>query len=143
MPSAAPGRGSAAVISMALTMRPTGLGSGFYKDNADYGIYCGEWCIGRIYETRTGPEYLRWFWALHAPSKPGACEPPTRRRRWTRPRPSSRRAGSSGRRGRGWRRGHKGGRLAGVAMKRPPPQDPSKPAAPSAGASGYTSGWMY
>jgi hypothetical protein len=45
---------------MALTMRPTGLGSGFYKDNADYGIYCGEWCIGRIYETRTGPADLRW-----------------------------------------------------------------------------------
>ena len=22
---------------------------------------CGEWCIGRIYETRTGPEHLRWF----------------------------------------------------------------------------------
>ena len=34
-------------------------------------MFCGEWCIGRIYETRTGPEALRWFWALHAPSKPG------------------------------------------------------------------------
>ena len=34
-------------------------------------IFCGEWCIGRIYETRPGPESLRWFWALHAPSKPG------------------------------------------------------------------------
>jgi hypothetical protein len=56
---------------MPLKMRPTGLGSGFYKDNVDYGIYCGEWCIGRIYETRTGPKELRWFWALHAPSKPG------------------------------------------------------------------------
>ncbi len=44
---------------MALKMRPTGLGSGFYEDNVDYGIYCGEWCIGRIYETRTGPESLR------------------------------------------------------------------------------------
>ena len=29
-------------------------------------------CIGRIYQTRTGPESLRWFWALHAPSKPGS-----------------------------------------------------------------------
>jgi hypothetical protein len=57
---------------MPLTMRPTGLGSGFYKDNVDYGIFSGEWCIGRIYETRTGPESLRWFWALHAPSKPGS-----------------------------------------------------------------------
>ena len=26
-------------------------------------------CIGRIYETRTGPADLRWFWALYAPSK--------------------------------------------------------------------------
>ena len=25
------------------------------KDNIDYGVFCGEWCIGRIYETRTGP----------------------------------------------------------------------------------------
>jgi hypothetical protein len=55
---------------MALKMRPTGLGHGVYKDVPDYGIFCGEWCIGRIYETRTGPESLRWFWALHAPSKP-------------------------------------------------------------------------
>jgi hypothetical protein len=31
----------------------------------------GEWCIGRIYENRGGPEDMRWFWALHAPSKPG------------------------------------------------------------------------
>ena len=56
---------------MALKMRPTGLGHGVYKDDADYGVFCGEWCIGRIYQTRTGPESLRWFWALHAPSKPG------------------------------------------------------------------------
>jgi hypothetical protein len=27
--------------------------------------------IGRIYETRTGPADLRWFWALQAP-KPGS-----------------------------------------------------------------------
>jgi hypothetical protein len=72
MPLAAPGRRSAAVISMALTMRPTGLGHGVYQDKVDYGIYCGEWFIGRIYETRTGPADLRWFWALHAPSKPGS-----------------------------------------------------------------------
>jgi hypothetical protein len=51
-------------------MRPTGLASGFYKDTVDYGIFCGEWCIGRIYENRSGPEDLRWFWAFHAPSKP-------------------------------------------------------------------------
>jgi hypothetical protein len=52
---------------MPLTMRPTGLGSGFYKDNVDYSVFCGEWCIGRIYENRSGPKELRWFWALHAP----------------------------------------------------------------------------
>jgi hypothetical protein len=42
-----------------------------YKDVPDYSIFCSEWCIGRIYQTRTGPAGLRWFWALHAPSKPG------------------------------------------------------------------------
>ena len=56
---------------MPLKMRPTGLGHGVYKDNVDYGVFCGDWCIGRIYETRTGPADLRWFWALYAPSKPG------------------------------------------------------------------------
>ena len=57
--------------AMALNMRPTGLGHGLYKDVPDYSIFCGEWCIGRIYETPTGPADLRWFWALHAPSQPG------------------------------------------------------------------------
>jgi hypothetical protein len=56
---------------MSLKMRPAGLGHGVYKDVPDYGIFCGEWCIGRIYKTRTGPEGLPWFWAFHAPSKPG------------------------------------------------------------------------
>jgi hypothetical protein len=56
---------------MALKMRPTGLSSGFYKDTVDYSVFCGEWCIGRIYENRSGPEDQRWFWALHSPSKPG------------------------------------------------------------------------
>jgi hypothetical protein len=51
---------------MPLKMRPTGLGHGVYKNVPDYGVFCGEWCIGRIYQRRTGPESLRWFWALHA-----------------------------------------------------------------------------
>jgi hypothetical protein len=55
---------------MPLKMRPTGLGHGVYKDDIDYSVFCGEWCIGRIYETRTGPEHLRWFWALHFPGRP-------------------------------------------------------------------------
>jgi hypothetical protein len=60
---------------MPLKLRPTGLGHGVYKDTVDYGVFC-EWCIGRIYETRTGPPELRWFWALHAPSKPGTLRQP-------------------------------------------------------------------
>jgi hypothetical protein len=51
---------------MTLKMRPTGLSSGA-KDEVDYCVFCGEWCIGRIYKNRGGPESLRWFWALHAP----------------------------------------------------------------------------
>jgi hypothetical protein len=31
---------------MTLKMRPTGLGHGVYKDVPDYGVVCGEWCIG-------------------------------------------------------------------------------------------------
>ena len=56
---------------MALTMRPTGLSSGIYENSIDYSVFCGEWCIGRIYENRSGSEDMRWFWALHSPSKPG------------------------------------------------------------------------
>ncbi|HET7255097.1 MAG TPA: hypothetical protein VFJ46_15160 [Xanthobacteraceae bacterium] len=54
---------------MALTMRPTGLGSGIDKDRQDYTVYVGEWAIGRIYEVRGGPESLRWFWSFsqHGP----------------------------------------------------------------------------
>ena len=37
---------------MALTMRPTGLGSGAYQDNVDYNVFSGEWLIGRIYERK-------------------------------------------------------------------------------------------
>ena len=48
------------------------------------------------------PRVLRWFWALHAPSKPG-CGPRAKLRRWTRLRRNSKQAGSRGRRGRGWR----------------------------------------
>jgi hypothetical protein len=41
---------------MALTMRPTGLGSGIDKDRADYTVYCGGWDVGRTYQTRGGPD---------------------------------------------------------------------------------------
>jgi hypothetical protein len=49
---------------MALTMRPTGLGAGIDKDRPDYTVYSGGWAVGRIYETRGGPDHLRWFWSL-------------------------------------------------------------------------------
>jgi hypothetical protein len=27
-------------------------------------VFSGEWEVGRIYETRGGPDNLRWFWSL-------------------------------------------------------------------------------
>src|SRR6185312_2065560 len=29
-----------------------------------YTVFTGEWEIGRIYETRGGPDNLRWFWSM-------------------------------------------------------------------------------
>ena len=49
---------------MPLTLRPTGLGSAIDKDRPDYTVVTGEWEVGRIYETRGGPDNLRWFWSL-------------------------------------------------------------------------------
>jgi hypothetical protein len=49
-----------------LKLRPTGLGSGIDKDRSDYTVYTGEWEVGRIYETRGGPDKLRWFWSMNA-----------------------------------------------------------------------------
>ena len=54
-------RRQTAVTAMPLKMRPTGLGSGIDKDRADYTVFTGEWEVGRIYETRGGPDNLRWF----------------------------------------------------------------------------------
>ena len=48
---------------MALKLRPTGLGSGIDKDRPDYTVYSGGWDVGRIYQTRGGPDSLRWFWS--------------------------------------------------------------------------------
>ena len=50
---------------MALTMRPTGLGHGVYKDDIDYSVFSGEWNIGRIYERHGFPDAVRFFWSLH------------------------------------------------------------------------------
>jgi hypothetical protein len=49
---------------MPLKLRPTGLGPGIDKDRPDYTVYCGGWDIDRIYQTRGGPDSLRWFWSL-------------------------------------------------------------------------------
>ena len=46
---------------MPLKLRPTGLGSGIDKDRQDYTVSTGGWDIGRIYESRGGPEDQRWF----------------------------------------------------------------------------------
>jgi hypothetical protein len=51
---------------MPLTMRPAGLGSGIDKDRPDYTLLSGGWVIGRIYQTRGGPDSLRWFWSMNA-----------------------------------------------------------------------------
>jgi hypothetical protein len=45
-------------------MRPAGLSSGIDQDRQDYTVYCGDWDVGRIYQTRSGPESLRWFCSL-------------------------------------------------------------------------------
>ena len=89
---------------MALTMRPAGLSSGIDQGRADYTVFCGEWNIGRIYEVRGGPEHLRWFWALHFPSKPEGLRTDNRVATLEAARRSSRRAGGNGWRGRSWKR---------------------------------------
>ena len=50
---------------MPLKLRPTGLGHGVYKDSIDYGVFSGDWNIGRIYERRGFPDAVRFFWSLH------------------------------------------------------------------------------
>ena len=86
---------------MPLTMRPTGLGAGIDKDRPDYTVFCGGWAIGRIYETRGGPDHLRWFWSL---TVTGRWRARTGWRPWRKPRRSFRRVGTPGRRGRSWKR---------------------------------------
>jgi hypothetical protein len=57
---------------MPLKMRPPGLGRGFYKDNVDYGVFCGEWCIGRTYETRVVIAGSLGSLPVACPPRPGA-----------------------------------------------------------------------
>jgi hypothetical protein len=48
----------------ALFLRPTGLASAAYRDQADYTITEDGRAIGRIYEDRHTPPELRWFWSI-------------------------------------------------------------------------------
>jgi hypothetical protein len=32
----------------------------------DYTVFTGEWKIKRTYQTRGGPDSLRWFWSMNA-----------------------------------------------------------------------------
>ena len=86
---------------MPLTMRPTGVESPVDKIRQDFTIFSGRWEMGRIYEDRSGPLNLRWFWSLHGiVGKPLAMRTDGRARRSTRPRHSSRRPGGNGSLGR-------------------------------------------
>jgi hypothetical protein len=84
---------------MPLKLRPTGLGSGIDKDRPDYTVYCGGWEVGRIYQTRGGPDGLRRFWSLTVSGPMTRSDRVPERK----PRRSFRRAGTLGRRGRGWK----------------------------------------
>ena len=44
---------------MPVKLRPSGLGSGIDEDRPDYTAYSGGWDVGRMYETRGGPDSLR------------------------------------------------------------------------------------
>ena len=51
-------------VSDAPRVPPDRPRSGIGKDRPDYIVVTGEWEVGRIYETRGGPDNLRWFWSL-------------------------------------------------------------------------------
>ena len=86
---------------MPLTMRPTGLGSGIDKDRPDYTVVTGEWEVGRIYQTRGGPDNLRWFWSM---TVNGPMTGSDRVATLEEPRRNFRKAGTHGRHGRSGRR---------------------------------------
>ena len=86
---------------MALKLRPTGLGSGIDKDRPDYTVVTGEWEVGRIYETRGGPDSLRWFWSM---TVNGPMTRSDRVATLEEAKAQFRKAGTPGRRGRSWRR---------------------------------------
>ena len=74
---------------------------GIDKDRADYTVYSGQWNIGRIYQTRGGPDSLRWSWSLTVNG------PMTRSGRVAtleEAKAQFQKTGTPGRRGRSWKR---------------------------------------
>jgi hypothetical protein len=51
---------------MPLTMRPSAWAPGSTRTGRTTQSLFGEWEIGRIYQTRGGPDNLRWFWSMNA-----------------------------------------------------------------------------
>jgi hypothetical protein len=86
---------------MPLKLRPSGLSSGIDKDRPDYTVFAGEWGIGRIYQTRGGPESLRWSWSL---TVTGPMTRSDRVATLDQAKAHFRRAGTPGRRGRSWKK---------------------------------------
>ena len=59
-----------AIVGDGPSPRPQKRVTPVYRDLADYAVLSRELVIGRIYEDRTAPEELRWYWTLngvHAP----------------------------------------------------------------------------
>jgi hypothetical protein len=55
---------------MTLKLRRNNLAQPGYPDRSDYSVMSNELVVGRIYDVHSGPEELRWFWAVngvHAP----------------------------------------------------------------------------
>jgi hypothetical protein len=82
---------------MLLKLRTSGFGSGIGKDRPDYTVYTGEWEVGRIEQTRGGPEHLRWFWSLTVTGPMTRSDKVATLRR---PKRNFRKVGMRGRRGR-------------------------------------------
>ena len=90
---------------MPLKMRSTGLGHGVYKDDVDYGVFCGEWCIGRIYRDAHRPRVAALVLGPARSQQAREHEDFQSGGNASRsPRPSLRQVGNNGRRGRSSKR---------------------------------------
>jgi hypothetical protein len=49
---------------MPLKLRRPASAPGSTRTTQTSTVYCDEWDVGRIYETRGGPDSLRWFWSM-------------------------------------------------------------------------------